>query len=75
MAHAVTCVVDDNPMFAYSQESTNAGLLLNSVYRVVGVTFDGDSYLPTDELTPYQIVRTPSRKSLTYVCPLSRRSI
>lgn len=66
VAHAMTCVVDDNQLFGYLQESTGAGLLLNSVYRVVKVTFDGHNYLPVDELTPHEMVRTSSR--IVYLC-------
>lgn len=62
MAHARTCVLDHSQLFVYSQDSTHAGgLLFDSVYRVVKVTFDGHAYIPVDELTPHQMVGTSSR--------------
>ncbi|KAK4786647.1 hypothetical protein SAY86_010480 [Trapa natans] len=66
VAHAQTCVVDDSQLFFYSQESANAGLLFNSVYRVIRVTFDGQTYFGIDELNPYQMAWMQDMKQKAY---------
>ncbi|XP_031381452.1 calmodulin-binding protein 60 B-like isoform X2 [Punica granatum] len=65
-AHARACVIDDDQAFAYFQESTNTGLLLNSVYRVVKATFDGCTYIPVQELTLHQKALVQNLKRQAY---------
>ncbi|KAK4746145.1 hypothetical protein SAY87_012457 [Trapa incisa] len=68
VAHARTCIIDDKKQFIYhSRDSMDHGLLLDSVYRVIKVTFDGHSYIPVDGLTPHQMALMQSLKREAYV--------
>ncbi|GLT47672.1 hypothetical protein SLA2020_213480 [Shorea laevis] len=51
--HATTCVLDDDEMYSYYgfAQTERIGLLLNSIYKVVAATFDGQNYLPLEKLT------------------------
>ena len=49
--HALSCVLDDDEWYAYYGAAQRAGLLLNSIYRVVAATFDGHNYQPVENLT------------------------
>ncbi|TKY52289.1 Calmodulin-binding protein 60 G [Spatholobus suberectus] len=49
--HAKTCVIDDNETFVYHSAEQSIGLLFNSIYVLVGVTFDGQNYRSPDTLT------------------------
>ncbi|KAE8691259.1 Calmodulin-binding protein [Hibiscus syriacus] len=48
--HALTCVLDDDEWYAYNGATQRVGLLLNSIYQVIEVTFDGQNYLPVENL-------------------------
>ncbi|KAK7397129.1 hypothetical protein VNO78_18296 [Psophocarpus tetragonolobus] len=50
--HANTCVIDDYKLFSYHSEELKIGLLFNSIYILVGVTFDWQNYHSPDTLTP-----------------------
>lgn len=50
--HATKCTLDDTMYLYRTAEGT--GLLFNSIYKVVGVTFDGQTYHSLDSLNMYQ---------------------
>ncbi|KAK7258985.1 hypothetical protein RIF29_24579 [Crotalaria pallida] len=50
--HAKTCVIDDCRHYRYYTEEPAIGLQFNSIYSLVGVTFDGQNYSSLDTLTP-----------------------
>ncbi|KAL7120027.1 hypothetical protein ACP275_02G098100 [Erythranthe tilingii] len=50
--HAETCTLDDKKYVYRSAQGT--GLLFNSIYKVIGVTFDAHNFLSTDNLNVYQ---------------------
>ncbi|KAG4997445.1 hypothetical protein JHK82_028219 [Glycine max] len=50
--HAKTCAIDDDETFVYHTAEQSIGLLFNSIYILVGVTFDGQNYLSPDILNP-----------------------
>ncbi|KAI4301720.1 hypothetical protein L6164_034970 [Bauhinia variegata] len=51
--HAKSCVIDDYKLYVYQHAAEQpVGLLFNSVYMLVGVTFDGKTYCSPDTLTP-----------------------
>ncbi|BAT86108.1 hypothetical protein VIGAN_04372800 [Vigna angularis var. angularis] len=51
--HANTCVIDDYKLYGYHSQEPEIGLLFNSVYILVGVTFDWQNYYSPDILTPH----------------------
>ncbi|OIV95080.1 hypothetical protein TanjilG_21470 [Lupinus angustifolius] len=51
-AHAKTCVIDDSNLYSYQTEEPPIGLVFNSIYNLVEVTFDGQNYFSPDTLTP-----------------------
>ncbi|CAL0302319.1 unnamed protein product [Lupinus luteus] len=51
-AHAKTCVIDDSKLYIYQTEEPPIGLVFNSIYNLVEVTFDGLNYFSLDTLTP-----------------------
>ncbi|KDP23415.1 hypothetical protein JCGZ_23248 [Jatropha curcas] len=63
--HANDCVVDDQ-LYAYYECEQTFGLLFNSVYKVIGVTFDGQIYEPLDKLAPHQKVLVENLKRQAY---------
>lgn len=54
--HANTCVVDDDKLYCYNHAPQKHCLLFNSVHKVVGAIFDGESFVPLDKLTAHQKV-------------------
>ncbi|XP_027932794.1 calmodulin-binding protein 60 D-like [Vigna unguiculata] len=52
--HAKTCVVDDYKLYSYYSQELQIGLLFNSIYILVGVTFDWEIYYSPDILTPQE---------------------
>ncbi|CAJ1869019.1 unnamed protein product [Sphenostylis stenocarpa] len=50
--HAKTCVIDDYKLYSYHSLELQIGLLFNSIYILVGVTFDWQNYYSPDTLTP-----------------------
>lgn len=57
--HALSCVVEDKEYYSYNPESQKPGILFNSIYKVIGATFDGQSYLSLDKLTLDEMVSRP----------------
>lgn len=58
IAHATTCVLDDK-RYVYTAAGGvgTTALMFNSIYRVIGVAFDGHTYHSVDGLDTYQMVR------------------
>ncbi|KAK4282733.1 hypothetical protein QN277_014077 [Acacia crassicarpa] len=50
--HVKECVKDDYNLYMYQTAEQPVGLLFDSVYTLVGVTFDGQSYISPDTLAP-----------------------
>lgn len=42
--HARTCVINDDEFYTYHSAADGVHLLFNSVYKLVGAAFDGESY-------------------------------
>ncbi|KAM0040442.1 putative CALMODULIN-BINDING PROTEIN60 [Helianthus debilis subsp. tardiflorus] len=53
--HAKDCVLDDN-LYIYNCVAEGIGLLFNSIFTIVGATFDGQSYFSLDKLPAFQMV-------------------
>lgn len=70
--HANNCIVDDDKLYGYNQAPYEPGLLFNSVYKVVGATFDGQSVTPLDKLTADQKVSFVTFMSQTSPCHTNR---
>lgn len=66
--HVNNCIVDDDKFYGYNQAPYKPGLLFNSVYKVVGATFDGQSVIPLDKLTADQKVSFVTFMSQTSPC-------
>ncbi|XP_022640724.1 calmodulin-binding protein 60 G-like [Vigna radiata var. radiata] len=47
--HVKTCVIDDDETFLYQEQSTS--LIFNSIYVLVGVSFDGQNYVSPNTLS------------------------
>ncbi|KAJ4954715.1 hypothetical protein NE237_011498 [Protea cynaroides] len=63
--HATTCVLD-NKLYVYYNAGQQVGLLFNSIYKVVGVTFGGHSYQPLNNLTASQMISVEHLKQHAY---------
>lgn len=63
--HAKDCVLDDK-LYMYRCGAQGIGLLLDSVLKVVGATFDGLNYLPLDKLSVLQIPVVEALKQQVY---------
>ncbi|KAL3750055.1 hypothetical protein ACJRO7_011092 [Eucalyptus globulus] len=64
--HASTCVVDDNKMYAYYQDSIKASILFNSVMKVTQATLDGQTYQSLDKLTYSQKILVQNLRRQAY---------
>lgn len=54
MEHAATCVVNDGKLYAFTGDGII--LLLNSIYKLVAVTFDGENCVhPNDLAFPQKV--------------------
>ncbi|KAH1105930.1 hypothetical protein J1N35_009698 [Gossypium stocksii] len=78
--HALSCVPDDDEWYTYHGTAQRVGLLLNSIYKVVEVTFDGQNYLPVENLTFSQKLLVEDAKRQAYknvwnLIPVDRRAI
>ncbi|QCE07283.1 calmodulin [Vigna unguiculata] len=49
--HVKTCVIDDDETFVYHTAEQSTSLIFNSIYVLVGVSFDGKNYVSPDTLT------------------------
>lgn len=54
--HANSCIPDDNKLYTYYDAGQRVGFVFNSIYKVVGATFDGQNYEPFYKLTTPQKV-------------------
>ena len=54
--HAKTCVIDDHRLYSYHTAEQPLVLLFNSIYNLVGVTFDGQNHRSPATLTPSEKV-------------------
>ncbi|CAI9265687.1 unnamed protein product [Lactuca saligna] len=75
--HAKACVLDDK---LYMYEVDGIGLLFNSVFTVVGATFDGQNYLPLEKLAGIQkplveSLKQQFHKSLDRMLPVEDVSV
>ncbi|GLT37962.1 hypothetical protein SLA2020_122410 [Shorea laevis] len=64
--HATTCVLDDDELYAYHGVAQGVVLLLNSIYKVVAASFDGQNFLPLEELTLTQKLLVDEVKRQAY---------
>ncbi|XVF41795.1 hypothetical protein PTKIN_Ptkin01aG0309300 [Pterospermum kingtungense] len=64
--HALSCVIDDDEWYTYYGAAQRVGLLLNSIYKVVAATFDGQSYQPVEKLTFSQKLLVEDGKRQAY---------
>lgn len=53
--HAKSCVLD-NKRYMYHTSGRQVGLIFDSVYNLVGATFNGQNYEPLGNLTASQMV-------------------
>ncbi|XP_065853180.1 calmodulin-binding protein 60 B [Euphorbia lathyris] len=63
--HAKTCVLDDK-YYTYYEGGQTVGLLFNSVYKAMGVTFDGQMYEPVDKLALHDKAMVETLKRRAY---------
>ncbi|XP_057495400.1 calmodulin-binding protein 60 B-like isoform X2 [Actinidia eriantha] len=63
--HANECVLDDK-RYLYYKDAEKVGLLFNSIFKVVEVIFDGQSYHSLDKLSPLQMGLVESLKRHAY---------
>ncbi|WCJ43018.1 Calmodulin-binding protein 60 B [Euphorbia peplus] len=63
--HAKTCVLDDK-YYTYYGGGQSVGLLLDSVYKAVGVSFDGHTYEPLGKLSLHDKAMVETLKRLAY---------
>ncbi|KVI01752.1 Calmodulin binding protein-like protein [Cynara cardunculus var. scolymus] len=63
--HAKDCVLDEK-LYMYPCAAQGIGLLLDSVLKVVGATFDGLDYLPLDKLSVLQMPMVEALKQQVY---------
>ncbi|KAJ6876644.1 hypothetical protein NC651_029597 [Populus alba x Populus x berolinensis] len=64
--HATTCVLDDSKLYSYFDGGQSIGLLFDSIYKVVGVTFDGQNYESLHNLSPPQKALVENIKRQAY---------
>ncbi|KAJ9557384.1 hypothetical protein OSB04_011998 [Centaurea solstitialis] len=63
--HAKTCVLDDK-LYIYSYGAEGIRLLFDSIFKIVGATFDGQTYLSLEELDGFQMSLVESLKHQFY---------
>ncbi|PSS19667.1 Calmodulin-binding protein 60 B like [Actinidia chinensis var. chinensis] len=63
--HANECVLDEK-RYLYYKDAEKVGLLFNSIFKVVEVIFDGQSYHSLDKLSPFQMGLVKSLKRDAY---------
>ncbi|KAG6750405.1 hypothetical protein POTOM_044897 [Populus tomentosa] len=64
--HATTCVLDESKFYSYFDAGQSIGLLFDSIYKVVGVTFDGQNYESLHNLSPPQKALVENIKRQAY---------
>ncbi|KAK1440416.1 hypothetical protein QVD17_06243 [Tagetes erecta] len=63
--HAKDCALDDK-LYVYNCGAEGIGLLFNSIFKIVGATFDGQNYLSLEELPVFQTPLVESLKQQIY---------
>nr|XP_043618766.1 calmodulin-binding protein 60 B-like isoform X2 [Erigeron canadensis] len=63
--HANDCILDDK-LYMYSCGGEGIGLLFNSIFKIIGATFDGQNYLPMEKLAAFQKTVVESLKQQLY---------
>ncbi|KAI7754019.1 hypothetical protein M8C21_031552 [Ambrosia artemisiifolia] len=63
--HAKDCVLDDN-LYIYNCVAEGIGLLFNSIFTIVGASFDGQSYLSLEKLPAFRMPLVESLKQRFY---------
>ncbi|XP_024968399.1 calmodulin-binding protein 60 D-like isoform X3 [Cynara cardunculus var. scolymus] len=63
--HAKACVLDDK-LYMYSCGAEGIRLLFDSIFKIVGATFDGQNYLSLEELDGFQMSLVESLKNQFY---------
>ncbi|XP_058213968.1 calmodulin-binding protein 60 B-like isoform X2 [Rhododendron vialii] len=63
--HATACVLDDK-LYIYYKDGERIGVVFNSIFRVVGATFDGQSYQSLDLLNEFQMGLVENLKRHAY---------
>lgn len=67
IAHATTCVLDDKRhVYRAAGGVGTTALMFNSIYRVIGVAFDGHTFHSVDGLDTYQMRRVEDLKQRAY---------
>ncbi|KAL3814651.1 hypothetical protein ACJIZ3_015919 [Penstemon smallii] len=66
IGHAITCTLADDNKYMYKTAQGTTGLLFNSVYKNIGVTFDGQSYQSVDNLNIHQKKTVEDLKQIAY---------
>lgn len=64
--HATTCVLDNSKFYSYFDAGQSIGLLFDSIYKVVGVMFEGQSYESLHNLSPPQKALVENIKRQAY---------
>nr|TKS04249.1 uncharacterized protein D5086_0000144500 [Populus alba] len=64
--HAATCVLDDSKFYSYFDAAQSIGLLFDSIYKVVGVAFDGQNFESLHNLSPPQKALVENIKRQAY---------
>ncbi|KAK8973915.1 hypothetical protein V6N11_046875 [Hibiscus sabdariffa] len=64
--HALSCALDDDEWYSYYGTAQRVGLLLDSIYRVVAVTLDGENYHPVEKLIFSQKLLAEDAKRQAY---------
>ncbi|CAL5402087.1 unnamed protein product [Camellia sinensis] len=65
IVHAMACVLDDK-LYIYYRDAEGVGLVFNSIFKVVAVTFDGQTYQPLDKLDAFQMGLVENLKTFAY---------
>ncbi|XP_042047808.1 calmodulin-binding protein 60 B-like [Salvia splendens] len=52
--HAAECVLDDKKYIYMNAQGIGTSLMFNSIYSLIGVAFDGRTYIPMHSLPAYQ---------------------
>ncbi|XP_019422716.1 PREDICTED: calmodulin-binding protein 60 G-like isoform X2 [Lupinus angustifolius] len=64
--HAKTCVIDDYKLYSYQTEEQPIGLIFNSIYNLMEVTFDGQNYHSPNTLSPSEKSLVELVKQIAY---------
>ncbi|CAL0308545.1 unnamed protein product [Lupinus luteus] len=73
--HAKTCVIDDYKLYNFHTEEQPIGLIFNSIYNLMEVTFDGQNYHSPNTLSPSEKNLVELVKQIAYKNVNSLKSI